>query len=1030
VPKRVTKPKPKKPKKRPRIEFNSIQVVNGKVKFNGSSTGSVYILGSLRSSPDSLSFVFDSLFARLDDGFTIGISGKSLISKGFLYADGRIVMPKSDFEIKIDSFSIDSKTFANLSIVGDKVDYDEINRLLGAKILSGSGVSDLNIQHRDSLIYEGKFAFNGDLFGLKLATQKGHFTYDESSKSGIVKFDGGALWGAPMKYATFLFRVGKDTFHYKGIIKNLRKFDLRQFNVGNIRISGDFHYSGFIEKKTRLALFSKNARILVDNREIKDCQLLAQFEFYKNGRNELFVDITSGLNRLVLKGTKTTDSSRMNLEISAGDFAEVIRLLGGGNVPLTGEVRGNASLTGAGSELKVSGRLESDSLRISSLVIRDCDLPFSGEIKNGKPDIRLNFIAKNSSVSNKAVELIQLTGNLTGEGLLVRDLSIFAGETRISGAGELDFKNKSALINGFDVFSPLADVRLNSPFELRFVEGLAAHDFDVTFGDGRIIVDTLNVSKKSAKIVGTINGISLEQIYPLKDVVGGKLSSEFDLELNLGTFKGNGFLVGVVVEPKLRNFSWDTARVELEVRQDTIKFKRTILRKFTDSLIVQGNVLIEKKRPTFNLVVYGNGNAKNIFAGYSGDAKFLDGNVGINVKLKGTKEHPELYGKISLEDGALLTDVLDDTLRNLTLLVKLRDSIIYIDSVSGEIRTIPIEQRGLFGKIWELIAGKKYVSGNFHGGGNIRLWEHKSNSMSVLLFVNNLPIKSFSEGIYAIVDGEVELRGFPLKVIADLRPSEAHILKLGSSSPAPMKIPINIDVAISSDNIWVLTNEMEALISGDLYITSADNRKLLFLGDLKIESGKYFLYGQVFEIESGVIRFRDISTINPELDILAKTTIGQEEIFLKITGNLYSPQVKMYSSSGEFTPEDIVKLFIGAGDTSTTSMAERIQSQTRQLLQKYIESNLGKLAERTLGLDEVKITTYGDNNNIFKPQELTLTLGKSVTRKLYLRYTQTIAEDPRQQIELSYKISKNLYIGFQQDVEGNYKLKLDLKWEY
>jgi len=145
---------------------------------------------------------------------------------------------------------------------------------------------------------------------------------------------------------------------------------------------------------------------------------------------------------------------------------------------------------------------------------------------------------------------------------------------------------------------------------------------------------------------------------------------------------------------------------------------------------------------------------------------------------------------------------------------------------------------------------------------------------------------------------------------------------------------------------------------------------------------------------------------------------------------LYSPQVKMYSSSGEFTPEDIVKLFIGAGDTSTTSMAERIQSQTRQLLQKYIESNLGKLAERTLGLDEVKITTYGDNNNIFKPQELTLTLGKSVTRKLYLRYTQTIAEDPRQQIELSYKISKNLYIGFQQDVEGNYKLKLDLKWEY
>ena len=155
-------------------------------------------------------------------------------------------------------------------------------------------------------------------------------------------------------------------------------------------------------------------------------------------------------------------------------------------------------------------------------------------------------------------------------------------------------------------------------------------------------------------------------------------------------------------------------------------------------------------------------------------------------------------------------------------------------------------------------------------------------------------------------------------------------------------------------------SQVDAIMIGEISLSKVGNQFWNIGGETYIENGSIFSYKDNFSGLNGYVTF-DNNGINPSMDLTAYTTIADEEIRLRIKGDLDDADLILESGSG-YSESDILELLTWGKrfeDQEMSSIGFGIQANSLlgSLLETQIEKNLEEMsALKILRPDNIDIS--------------------------------------------------------------------------
>jgi hypothetical protein len=274
-----------------------------------------------------------------------------------------------------------------------------------------------------------------------------------------------------------------------------------------------------------------------------------------------------------------------------------------------------------------------------------------------------------------------------------------------------------------------------------------------------------------------------------------------------------------------------------------------------------------------------------------------------------------------------------------------------------------------------------------------------------------------------VLSGTVQVRAATLKRRVDLG---AGMLELGaaaaSAAPAtagsgPSAVPLRLDVRILAPQSLEIDNNLAHITSSaDLRVGGTTEKPLVF-GHAEVDRGEVWFEGKRIVVTRGSVDFTNPAKIEPSFDVEAETRVRAPGQTYRITMRMLGTTQHMnldLSSDPPLPQVDIVTLLLGdAGATEDPELralqnpdsAERtlLQARAARLLASPIASNVGRVVERTFGVDTFQITPMltdaSQQTTRFTPGAR-LTIGKRVSDRVYLTYSRSLTSSIADQVIL------------------------------
>ena len=232
-------------------------------------------------------------------------------------------------------------------------------------------------------------------------------------------------------------------------------------------------------------------------------------------------------------------------------------------------------------------------------------------------------------------------------------------------------------------------------------------------------------------------------------------------------------------------------------------------------------------------------------------------------------------------------------------------------------------------------------------------------------------------------------------------------------------------------------SQVDAIVTGELSLSQIGNQEMDFGGEIFVEDGSVFSYKDNFKGLNGYVRFDDLG-FNPFFDVNAETFIDDEQIDLRISGNMENLDINLQSASG-FSESDILELLTWGRrfeDQKLTSMG--FGNQTVSILGSILEKRLEKnLRDTELGkmnlVDNIDISgsaglLQGSN------EDFEITAKKQIGDKTYLNLSYkrsfSLTNPNQSQIGVEYKLSRHFSVVGNIDESGNLNLKYRYRYAY
>ncbi|MEO6341088.1 MAG: translocation/assembly module TamB domain-containing protein [Caulobacteraceae bacterium] len=212
-----------------------------------------------------------------------------------------------------------------------------------------------------------------------------------------------------------------------------------------------------------------------------------------------------------------------------------------------------------------------------------------------------------------------------------------------------------------------------------------------------------------------------------------------------------------------------------------------------------------------------------------------------------------------------------------------------------------------------------------------------------------------------------------------------------------------LDVRVRADNrIFVGGMGLEAEWRTDLRVSGMANAPVV-LGDIRLVRGTYSFAGRQFDLSRGIITFDGLQTSNPQLDIVADTTLEGITASINIGGRAQTPQISFTSTPALAQDEVLARLLFGesVGNLSATQGIQLAAALNSLRGGGGGLNPLGKLRSAT-GVDRLRVLSSDQAAG----RSTSLAAGKYITNNIYIEIITDARGFTATQLEIA--LSKSL----------------------
>jgi len=507
--------------------------------------------------------------------------------------------------------------------------------------------------------------------------------------------------------------------------------------------------------------------------------------------------------------------------------------------------------------------------------------------------------------------------------------------------------------------------------------------------------------------------------------------SPFTTAVASGTMKVSGKLAvpsALLVDAEIRDA--DLRLFDYRVRNDgpvRVAFDRNVVRIHRLRLAGEGTLLElagDVGVDTRRIAVTANGDANlAVLQGFYRSLR-SSGSAALRASITGDLDTPSFAGSATIANGR----------------VRHFDLPHGLEAING---SVTFDAAGL--KIDGITA--RMGGGDITFGGRVGFRGLAPDELNVTAFGADMRLR-YPEGFSSIVDADLALRGSvaqPLltgtvrvdRAVWSRRfEGGAEFFSFGGDAaaagapagPAAPSIPLQYDVRVIAPSSLQIDNNVARIVSSaDLTLRGTPDKPLLF-GRAEIERGEVLFEGNRYLVTRGTIDFANPVAIQPFFDIEAETRV-------RVPGQTYRVNLRFTGTPDRITPTftsdpplpavDVLSLLFGesagAGDILESELRslsspqdaelELLSAGAARLLASPISSQVGRVVERTLGVDTVQITpqllTESTSLQTLDPGAR-LTVGKRISTRAFLTYARSLRGAQHEVILLEYDQSDRL----------------------
>ncbi|MCK5833028.1 translocation/assembly module TamB [bacterium] len=1029
--------------------IDTLNISNGYFYTDGFSLENFSYLGSMGYSDKRIELNIDSVGALLPGRGRLIQAAGELTFDEILEMDINLILARSSLDVKGQISSFDPFEWHFIA-GGEKVDLVEIDSILGLGFLVGHGKVRIDLSGGDDYI-EGNVYIDGEIFDIPAQKTSTRLIFKDQ-KLSLPNIHGGA-WGAQVSASVSL------DFSEKG--KNGIGLSIdgtaQGFNLNAFIPDGSLPTS--LTGKTKI-----DGRIMDGAVELLIHSSLADGSILNYPFNEaagsLFVsedsvrfypgfEVLSGGNFFSLGGVIVFDDEiYIEFGLWARDVSKIAGWFGLQDV-IGGRLRlENGKILGDINHPILSLDIMSDSL-VTAFFQHD---HLSGDVtlydiaKNIHGDI---YLLSEGAIGPLGYDSLLTNVEIHGNRYYVKPLRMWGDTLSVKGIAEIFSEDDSMgiQIEGLDLVFIEQPVILDSAFTISLVnDKITSSPILAQTMGGELIVKDLHGTADNFSFNAVLENLQFEKL--------GKIIGSTGIEGNIGGSmlfsSGNGgtgnFKLNIE-DFTTSGLRWDEAKIEGFLNAGILTIEPLLVSRKTERYVMNGTVDLKAEKIPFSMEIHGKGERVEALPPFVWEVDSIVGPFDITVSASGNKDSLFMEGGFNWRKGTLGLRDMADPIENMNVQLTLDGDNISIDSLSGMIGALPIESKSIWERVKRLFTKNRKQYGTFSARGNVDISNPTNPKPNINFKAKALPLNFPEDGIFARLNADIDLiSDKKMRIDGRIDVDYANIVKLetGGGNGGSGEIPLDLNIVLNLPrNININTTLLESEISGKVNILTENNQLALY-GDLSVIRGKVFFYGQTFRIEEGSIGFRTFKGINPTMDIIAISRVGQTRIVIHVTGELETPTISLYAEDqdGSRLPYDqrqIISILAfrtegGSTDSTGFQVSDLIEERLPQVVQSYISREFENVARTTLGVETFEFEP--SDENVFDFSQANVTIGKYLTDKIYLKYTRSLSFDENSEdiINLQYRITDVISIEAQRETgpeaKENYRLDLKFKWEY
>jgi translocation and assembly module TamB len=741
-------------------------------------------------------------------------------------------------------------------------------------------------------------------------------------------------------------------------------------------------------------------------------------------------DLASGQAKMKVKGDVFKDALSVDVETDEIELAQFGTLLGLKN--LQGKLRFTGLVSGLTKDPDVIG-----TFRLKEAVVADFScLYFDGNMSLkqvvSKPQGDGKFVATGMSIGNQTIDRIELLTELRGldwGGLSIHVVKDSITEALATGMVELKKKRINLAIS--KLFYNYGDQTVvnSQPIKVS-IEGsnIDLQSTKLIAGRGAITLEGFYHSDKNVYLDlkgDAIDSRKIVELLNLKKTVHGLIDFDVNISGNLSTPEMKAKMS--VANVRFEQFVADRVDIDCSYNDRLVSLRKLGIMRLGQlseiSLTIPINLgigpdagkLLDK--PMSGEIILRDIGTWAFFP-MAELLSVYEGKVDLSVKLSGTPFKPLLNGEATITNAKMVLRPFGMYLHKVQAFAHFNADSLVIDNITASTEN----------------QGKVEIK-----RGEIILDKFMPTTMYFLIMVERAPVRNipFIEGN---VNAKIEIGGtvnYP-KIKGEVFANSALITLpfAPAEEPPPPEggaKPLDLDLSITgSQGIWLRNADADIELKIENLNVRMQQNILFLSGRLETIRGEYRFLDRRFDITEGQLTFTNAAVINPELNLSAQADIGDEnrtKVFLKVGGTALQP--KLSFSSEPTMPEQDILTMLSAGMKIEGIENVDLTDQAINRGADYLSNMLGGLIQKKTGLvDVVKMKTYSGQE-----KGAQVTLGKYVTRNIFVSYTRGFAADLSNDFKAEYLFGSRSSLFIQSTKEEDNKdpkmsLGIRMKFKY